>query len=192
MCGVALSARALLESHGEASYADVTIDKYSPQHAELALTTGRPSVPYVFVGGKLVGGCDEDRVHPGVANALRAREGKSAIEGSRPVGAAVCPLQVRSGDVAMMGTGDGAGGSGERLATCRVCKSAYAPSANGPRACQYHPGSLRGESSRKGDWEGQTGPKLGDGGDLVYSWTCCGAPEGSSGCTFDFHFSYDE
>ena len=39
-----------------------------------------------------------------------------------------------------------AGGEAPRSSTCRVCKSSYAPTDNGPRACRSHPGSLRGES----------------------------------------------
>jgi hypothetical protein len=42
-----------------------------------------------------------------------------------------------------------AGASAPKTSTCRVCKSAYAPSENGPRACRFHPGSLRGASLRR-------------------------------------------
>ncbi|KAL1519058.1 hypothetical protein AB1Y20_003326 [Prymnesium parvum] len=76
--------------------------------------------------------------------------------------------------------------------TCRVCKSTYEPEANGPRACRSHPGSLRGESARKGDWEGDRGPNSGKGGDIVYSWSCCGAPAEDAGCVVAPHASYDE
>ena len=60
--------------------------------------------------------------------------------------------------------------------TCRVCKNSYDPADNGPRACQHHPGTIRGESARKGNWEGARGTDEGQSGDLVYSWTCCGQP----------------
>ncbi|KAL3931694.1 MAG: hypothetical protein SGPRY_001017 [Prymnesium sp.] len=76
--------------------------------------------------------------------------------------------------------------------TCRVCKATYNPEDNGPRACRSHPGTLRGESARKGDWEGATGPTTGKGGDLVYSWSCCGAPADDPGCVFAPHTSYDD
>lgn len=74
--------------------------------------------------------------------------------------------------------------------TCRVCKTSYGPDDNHGRACRHHPGSLRGESRRKGDWEGDAGPKSGNGGELVYSWTCCGGAEPDPGCVFSAHESY--
>ena len=37
-------------------------------------------------------------------------------------------------------------GGASRSSTCRVCRSSYDPSDNGPLACRFHPGSLRGES----------------------------------------------
>merc|ERR1712129_457409 len=64
-CGFATKARAALAERGIES-TDVTIDKYSPLHAELAFTTGRTSVPYIYVDGKLVGGCDTDGDYPGL------------------------------------------------------------------------------------------------------------------------------
>ena len=79
-----------------------------------------------------------------------------------------------------------------RSSTCRVCKSSYAPTDNSPRACRSHPGSLRGESARKGNWEGVRGPDSGRGDDLVYSWTCCGGSRDDGGCTVDRHLSYDD
>ena len=49
-CGFATKARALLEERGEV-FADITIPKLSPIHAELALTFGRASVPAIFLDG---------------------------------------------------------------------------------------------------------------------------------------------
>ena len=76
--------------------------------------------------------------------------------------------------------------------TCRVCKNSYDPADNGPRACQHHPGTIRGESARKGNWEGARGTDEGQSGDLVYSWTCCGQPRDAPGCTFAPCVSYDD
>ena len=76
--------------------------------------------------------------------------------------------------------------------TCRICKATYDADTNGPRACRSHPGMLRGESARKGNWEGVAGPDTGSGGDLVYTWSCCGAPADDPGCTYGFHASYDD
>jgi len=42
-------------------------------HAELALWTGRPSVPCIYVDGVLAGGFDADATHPGLERALEAR-----------------------------------------------------------------------------------------------------------------------
>jgi len=58
-CGFATKARKALIKRGIPNV-DVTIDRYSPLHAELAFATGRTSVPYIFVNGELVGGCDAD------------------------------------------------------------------------------------------------------------------------------------
>ena len=76
--------------------------------------------------------------------------------------------------------------------TCRLCKASYTAETNGPTACRHHPGTLRGESARKGDWEGRSGAEQGQSGDLVYSWTCCGAPADAPGCVIGFHQSYDD
>jgi len=77
-CGFASKARRLLGDYGygeeQQLYADLVIDKFGPLHAELALTTGRPSVHYIFVDGVLVGGCDEDRHYPGLSKALEVRK----------------------------------------------------------------------------------------------------------------------
>jgi len=81
-CGFANKARRLLADSGygeeQQHYADLVIDKFGPLHAELALTTGRLSVPYIFVDGVLVGGCDEDRHHPGLSKALEVRKRSQA------------------------------------------------------------------------------------------------------------------
>jgi len=58
-CGYARKARKLLQDRN-IEYTDVVIDKYSPIHAELTLMTGRTSVPYIYVGGEFIGGCNPD------------------------------------------------------------------------------------------------------------------------------------
>ena len=103
-------------------------------------------------------------------------------------------------------------------ATCRVCFRSYDPASNGPFSCCYHPGSLRGESPRKSDWQDEdydrdgrhksrgSGGESGDdecattsatttsidNSQLVYTYTCCGAPEGAEGCTRDRCKSFDD
>ena len=89
-CGFCTKARKLLaEEYEGQTYRDVTIGKFSPLHAELALTTGRPSVPYIFVDGVLAGGCHEDETHPGLLKTLEGRKEGSA------------PSTQRSRDIAM-------------------------------------------------------------------------------------------
>jgi len=69
-CGFCTKARAELEARGVA-YRHVVVDKYSPEHAELAMSTGRPSVPYVFgKEGVLLGGFEAEPGWPGLAGAL--------------------------------------------------------------------------------------------------------------------------
>lgn len=71
-CGYATKARALLAER-EQPFADVPLDKFGAMHAELALWTGRPSVPCIYVDGVLAGGFDADATHPGLERALEAR-----------------------------------------------------------------------------------------------------------------------
>eukprot|EP00588_Corethron_pennatum_P018319 CAMPEP_0194306148 /NCGR_PEP_ID=MMETSP0171-20130528/3402_1 /TAXON_ID=218684 /ORGANISM="Corethron pennatum, Strain L29A3" /LENGTH=116 /DNA_ID=CAMNT_0039057871 /DNA_START=81 /DNA_END=431 /DNA_ORIENTATION=+ len=77
-------------------------------------------------------------------------------------------------------------------ATCRICRTTYSPSNNPTDVCRYHPGPFRGESARKGDWEGVRGAAGSSSGELVFSWSCCGGKEGSPGCVSGRHSSYDD
>ena len=70
--------------------------------------------------------------------------------------------------------------------TCRICREKY--TTNDARACRHHPGALRGESARKSDWSAYDDG--GDGGDLVWTYTCCGQKEGAPGCVVDRHRAY--
>ena len=72
-CGFATKARKSL-AESDVDFADVVLDKYSPMHAELAMTTGRLSVPYAFEKGELIGGTEPDGELPGVVGWLRERE----------------------------------------------------------------------------------------------------------------------
>jgi len=63
--------------------------------------------------------------------------------------------------------------------------------------CVYHPGSLRGESPRKSDWEDNDNDDKGqrksiDNSKLVYTYTCCGGERDSVGCQRGKHKSYDD
>ena len=74
-------------------------------------------------------------------------------------------------------------------ATCRICRQQYDP--NDPNdLCRHHPGELRGESPRKGNWE-DNATEL-DNTELVVLYECCGQPEGSEGCVVGPHKSYDD
>ena len=68
-CGFATKARAALDE-ADVAYLNVVIDKFSPEHAELAFTTGRPTVPCIFVRGELVGGCEADESLPGLMGVI--------------------------------------------------------------------------------------------------------------------------
>ena len=51
------------------------IPKFSPEHAELAMSTGRASVPYIFdAAGELLGGFEAEADWPGLTGALAARD----------------------------------------------------------------------------------------------------------------------
>ena len=76
--------------------------------------------------------------------------------------------------------------------TCRVCRESFVVAENGPRACCSHSGTLRGESARKGDWEGLVGAKSSADGDLVFSWSCCGGKPDAPGCQHSRHLTYDD
>ena len=89
------------------------------------------------------------------------------------------------------------------FATCRICRGSYDPLFNKASSCVYHPGSLRGESPRKSDWEeedyGEDGKHLKggikksiDNSQLVYTYNCCGGGPESEGCTKDKCKSFDD
>jgi hypothetical protein len=90
-------------------------------------------------------------------------------------------------------------------ATCRICRKSYDPLFNDVFNCCYHPGSLRGESPRKSDWEdgdenyeingsgsATTKKKSIDNSKLVYTFTCCGGAPDSEGCTTGKCKSFDD
>ena len=84
-CGFCTAARSALEARS-VPYRLFIIDKYSPEHAELAMRHGHLSVPYVFdADGTLLGGWEADGEDglPGLAGALAAmdEEGKGESQG---------------------------------------------------------------------------------------------------------------
>ena len=80
-----------------------------------------------------------------------------------------------------------------RTHTCRVCKATYTDAENGPCACRHHPGELRGESARKGEWTAAIGRETGwKGGDVFFHWNCCGRHAEAKGCALGRHTSYDD
>ena len=71
-CGFCTKARAELDARG-IPYKHVVIDKFSAEHAELAMSTGRCSVPYVFDrSGTLLGGYEREGDALGLIGALAA------------------------------------------------------------------------------------------------------------------------
>ena len=70
---------------------------------------------------------------------------------------------------------------------CRVCRGRYSDEENHAEACRHHPGALRGESARKGDWEATPSDD-----DLVWTYSCCGGAADAPGCVADRHRSYDD
>jgi len=118
------------------------------------------------------------------------------------------------------------------FATCRICRCTYNQNLlfndndndNNDNdellslMCVYHPGSLRGESPRKSDWEDDDDDvnvdmdddddnvdeiksrsitrrrqrKSIDNSKLVYTYTCCGGSKESLGCRRGRHKSYDD
>jgi len=76
-CGYATKARHVLEQR-HMPYTDVVIDKFSAMHAELAMATGRTSVPYIFERGLLLGGFEADSELPGLAGTLAKACGERA------------------------------------------------------------------------------------------------------------------
>ena len=66
--------RAELDARG-IPYKHVVIDKFSAEHAELAMRTGQCSVPYVFNrSGTLLGGYEREGDAPGLIGALAAMD----------------------------------------------------------------------------------------------------------------------
>ena len=115
------------------------------------------------------------------------------------------PLRFRLGSntggaLALLSSSPSLWSSSALAATCRICRGSYDPLFNDIFSCVYHPGSLRGESPRKSDWDDDDGnsktkktrKKSIDNSQLVYTYTCCGGPPESEGCTRDKCKSYDD
>ena len=73
-CGYATKARRALDER-RVPYSDVVVDKYGSMHAELALVSGRPSVPCIYVRGQLIGGFEGDAQCPGLLGSWDAIRG---------------------------------------------------------------------------------------------------------------------
>ena len=114
------------------------------------------------------------------------------------------PLRFRLGSnnggaLALVSSSSSSWSSSALSATCRICRGSYDPLFNDLFSCVYHPGSLRGESPRKSDWDDNEGDsktktkkKSIDNSQLVYTYTCCGGPPESEGCTRGKCKSYDD
>ena len=141
----------------------------NPLQAELALLAGRCTVPVVVVRGRVL---DGDEQHGSVVEAIESGELARAIDDATPWApawptAAPPPVVVTK--------------------RCRVCRGRYSDEENHAAACRHHPGALRGESARKGDWEATPSDD-----DLVWTYSCCGGAADAPGCVADRHRSYDD
>lgn len=59
VCPYCLRAKQLLKQRGVASIEEVRIDLDPAARSEMMQTTGRRSVPQIFIGSTHVGGCDD-------------------------------------------------------------------------------------------------------------------------------------
>ena len=105
--------------------------------AELALLSGRCTVPVVVVRGQPL---DGDEQHGSVVEALASGALERAVADDSPWAPAWpttgVEAPVEPPPVVVM-------------KRCRVCRQRYSDAENSAAACKHHPGTLRGESSRK-------------------------------------------
>lgn len=67
---------------------------------------------------------------------------------------------------------------------CRICKTRFDPSRNGPRSCRHHPELFSGRLLRVEPTETSG---------LAFFYDCCGATDAAApGCTYGTHASYDD
>ncbi|QCB46648.1 glutaredoxin 3 [Hydrogenophaga sp. PAMC20947] len=58
-CPYCSRAKALLQQHGVSDLEEIVVDGQPEVRAHMTKLTGRTSVPQIFIGDTLVGGCDE-------------------------------------------------------------------------------------------------------------------------------------
>ena len=59
VCPFCIRAKALLKQRGVAQIEEIRIDLDAQQRQEMMESTGRRTVPQIFIGATHVGGCDE-------------------------------------------------------------------------------------------------------------------------------------
>lgn len=59
VCPFCLRAKALLKQRGVAAIEEIRIDLDAAQREKMVETTGRRTVPQIFIGNTHVGGCDD-------------------------------------------------------------------------------------------------------------------------------------
>ena len=59
VCTFCLRAKALLKQRGVAAIEEIRIDLDAAQREKMVETTGRRTVPQIFIGNTHVGGCDD-------------------------------------------------------------------------------------------------------------------------------------
>jgi glutaredoxin 3 len=58
-CPFCSRAKALLQQHGVSNLEEIVVDGQPEVRAHMTKLTGRTSVPQIFIGDTLVGGCDD-------------------------------------------------------------------------------------------------------------------------------------
>jgi glutaredoxin 3 len=59
VCPYCVRAKALLAQRGVTGIEEIRVDLHPDQREHMMVTTGRRSVPQIFIGDTHVGGCDE-------------------------------------------------------------------------------------------------------------------------------------
>jgi hypothetical protein len=79
-----------------------------------------------------------------------------------------------------------------QMSTCRVCKTTFRSSENGPRACSYHLADYLGAENSKFAGVGPRKGVLIEHG-TTWFWDCCGATDVTAiGCMRGAHKTYDD
>ncbi|HEX5697120.1 MAG TPA: glutaredoxin 3 [Rhodoferax sp.] len=59
VCPYCIRAKQLLKARGVEQIEEIRIDQFPDERAQMMATTGRRTVPQIFIGSTHVGGCDD-------------------------------------------------------------------------------------------------------------------------------------